>query len=283
MQVKNFFDEATYTLTYVVYDEGTRVGVVIDTVTDYDPASGRVNNRTNDLVATFIEQEQLTVPYVLDTHAHADHLSGIDYFKSLGCRTVIGQRITEVQAMFRDIFNLGSDFPVDGSQFNILMADGARLDVGPFEIVAIHTPGHTPACLSYHIGDCLFVGDALFMPDYGTGRCDFPGGSAADLFDSISKLYALPDETRVFTCHDYLPQGRELRYESTIGEEKAANTQLNARTTREEYIELRTSRDATLSMPRLILPSIQVNIRAGKLPEPEDNGVSYLKIPINRI
>jgi glyoxylase-like metal-dependent hydrolase (beta-lactamase superfamily II) len=284
MQIQHFFDQATYTLTYVVYDETTRIGVVIDSLTDFDPASGRVDNRSSETVAAFLKEHKLTVPYVLDTHAHADHLTGLEYFRQqLGCKTVIGERITVVQQTFSEIFNLGRDFPVDASQFDILMNEGDTLDVGPFSIHAIHTPGHTPACMSYQIGDALFVGDALFMPDYGTGRCDFPGGSASDLYDSISKLYALPDTTRVFTCHDYQPGGRELRFVSTIGEEKASNIQLGGTTSREEYIEFRTTRDAKLSMPRLLLPSLQVNIRAGVLPEPEDNGVSYLKLPLNRL
>lgn len=284
MQVQHFFDQATYTLTYVVYDEATRVGIIIDSLTDFDPSSGRVANRSNEMVTAFLKERQLTVPYVLDTHAHADHLTGLEHFKQkLGCKTVIGEQITVVQNTFAEIFNLGSGFPVDGGQFDILMKEGDALDVGPFSIHAIHTPGHTPACMTYQIEDALFVGDALFMPDYGTGRCDFPGGSASDLYDSISKLYALPDPTRVFTCHDYQPGGRELRFASTIGEEKASNIQLGGTTSKQEYVEFRTTRDAKLSMPRLILPSLQVNIRAGLLPEPEENGVSYLKIPLNRL
>ncbi len=283
MEIRHFFDDQTNTLTYVVYDEKEKTGVVIDTVTDFDPASGRTGNRSNEEVAAFIDERGLTVPYVLDTHAHADHFTGMQYFKDrYGCRTVIGKYITGVQAMFRDIFNLGGEFPVDGRQFDVLLQDGETLEAGPIAIRAIHTPGHTPACLTYRIGDALFVGDAIFMPDFGTARCDFPGGSGEMLYDSIQKLYALPDETRVFTCHDYQPGGRELRYESTIGEQKNSNIQLNGKTTKEAYVAFRKERDAGLSLPKLILPSLQVNIRAGRLPEPEGNGTAYIKIPLNR-
>ncbi len=284
MEIQHFFDESTFTLTYVVYDETDKRGVVIDTVTDFDPASGRTGNSSSEKVAAFIDARGLSIPYVLDTHAHADHFTGMPFFKErYGAKTVIGRHITEVQAMFQDIFNLGGDFPVDGSQFDLLLDEGETLDVGPFQIHAIHTPGHTPACMTYRIEDALFVGDVLFMPDYGTGRCDFPGGSAERMYDSIQKLYAFPDETRVFTCHDYLPGGRELRYQSTIGEEKQSNVHLKADTTREAYVAFRTERDSGLSMPKLILPSLQVNIRAGRFPEPEGNGRSYLKLPLNTL
>ena len=283
MKIQHFFDDQTSTLTYVVYDEETKTGVVIDTVTDFDPSSGRTGNGSSDKVAGFIDKLGLTIPYVLDTHAHADHFTGLPYFKErYACKTVIGKHITEVQAVFRDVFNLGQDFPVDGSQFDVLLQDGETLDAGPFAIRAIHTPGHTPACLTYQIGDALFVGDAIFMPDFGTARCDFPGGSGEVLYDSIQKLYALPDETRIVTCHDYMPGGRELRYQSTVGEQKKSNVQLKGDTTREDYVAFRKQKDAGLSLPKLILPSLQVNIRAGHLPEPEENGMSYLKIPLNR-
>ncbi len=283
MDVQHFFDEQTFTLTYVVYDKETKTGVVIDTVTDFDPNSGRTSNESNDKVAKFIDEQSLSIHYVLDTHAHADHFTGLQYFKDrYGCRTVIGRYIIGVQSIFREVFNLGADLRADGSQFDVLVEDGEVLEAGPLQIKAIHTPGHTPACLTYQIGDALFVGDALFMPDYGTGRCDFPGGSGEALYDSIQKLYSLPDETRVFTCHDYLPGGRELRFQSKIGEEKKSNVQLNEKTTRENYIAFRKERDSGLAMPKLILPSLQVNIRGGRLPEPEGNGTSYLKIPLNR-
>jgi glyoxylase-like metal-dependent hydrolase (beta-lactamase superfamily II) len=282
MKIRHFFDQRTSTLTYVVHDAAARVGVVIDPVLDFDPKSGRTGDELCAEVAHYIDAEELTIPYVLDTHAHADHLSGMAYFKKVyRAQTVIGAHITQVQSRFRDLYNLGPEFPVDGSQFDVLLRDGDVLDVGPFHIKALHTPGHTPACVTYEIGDALFVGDTLFMPDYGTARCDFPGGSAEVLYESIQMLYEFPDHTRVFTCHDYQPGGRPLRYESTIGEQRAANVQLNAQTSKEEFVALRTTRDAKLELPALILPSLQVNIRAGHLPDPEGNGIAYLKIPLN--
>jgi glyoxylase-like metal-dependent hydrolase (beta-lactamase superfamily II) len=282
MKIQHFFDKRTSTLTYVVHDEAAKVGVVIDSVMDFDPKSGRTWHESCETIARYIDKAGLTIPYVLDTHAHADHLSGMAYFKQhCGARTVIGRFIATVQARFRALYNLGPDFPADGRQFDVLMGDGDELRAGPLLITAIHTPGHTPACLTYHIGDALFVGDTIFMPDYGTARCDFPGGSAEILYESIQRLYALPDVTRVFTCHDYQPGGRALRYESTVGEERMTNIQLDTRTSKEAFVARRKARDATLEVPVLILPSLQVNIRAGCLPEPESNGVSYLKLPLN--
>ncbi len=284
MQIQHFFDPHTWTLTYVVHDEHSRLGVVIDSVLDFDAKSGRTWHASSDAVARYIDAHRLTIPYVLDTHAHADHLSGMQFFKKrYGTQTVIGAAITTVQARFRDLFNLGRDFPIEGSQFDLLLQEGDVLNVGALQLNALHTPGHTPACLTYQIGDALFVGDTLFQPDYGTARCDFPGGSAATLYDSIQRFYAMPNTTRIFTCHDYQPEGRPLQYESTVGEQKAMNIQLNAHTSKEDYIAFRTKRDATLEMPMLILPSLQVNIRAGRLPEPESNGVSYLKLPLNAL
>ncbi|MGE0682152.1 MAG: MBL fold metallo-hydrolase, partial [Candidatus Binatia bacterium] len=216
MKIQHFFDPHTWTLSYVVHDEATKIGVVIDAVMDFDPKSGRTSDNSCEEVARYIETNGLKIPYVLDTHAHADHLSGMAYFKEhYSARTVIGREIAIVQARFRDLYNLGPDFPVDGRQFDVLLAEGDRLDVGPFSIQALHTPGHTPACLTYQINDALFVGDVIFMPDYGTARCDFPGGSAEALYDSIRRLYTLPDTMRIFTCHDYQPGGRPLRFEST--------------------------------------------------------------------
>jgi glyoxylase-like metal-dependent hydrolase (beta-lactamase superfamily II) len=282
MVVRPFFDEETSTLTYVVHDGITRVGVIIDTVRDFDPKSGWTRSTSCERVAAYVDAERLAIPYVLDTHAHADHLSGIPFFADrYGARSVIGWRITAVQAMFRDIFNLGPEFPVDGRQFDVLLGDGDVLQAGPLRIVAHYTPGHTPACMTYQIEDALFVGDVLFMPDYGTARCDFPGGSAEALYDSVQRLYALSPALRVFTCHDYRPGGRPLRYVSTIGEQRAANVQLNASTSKQDFLRFREARDAELAMPALILPSVQVNIRAGRLPAPEPNGVSYLKLPLN--
>jgi len=282
MTVQHFSDERTSTLTYVVHDDRSRIGVVIDSVTDYDPKSGRTWNETNDRVAAYVDDHGLEIPYVLDTHAHADHLTGMPYFKKrYGARTVIGWRIRGVQERFRDIFNLGAEFATDGRQFDYLVADEEVVHAGPLRIRALHSPGHTPACMCYLIGDALFVGDALFMPDFGVGRCDFPGGSASALYDSIQRLYRLPAETRVFSGHDYRPGGRPLKWESSIGEEKAFNVQIDERKRRGEFTASRKQRDATLEMPTLIFPAIQVNIRAGELPSPESNGVSYLKIPLN--
>ena len=280
--VAHFFHAPTFTLTYVVRDPRTDRAVVIDPVRDFDPKSGGTSWHAAEEVAAFRDAHRLRVPYVLDTHAHADHLSGMPFFKErYGAETVIGWHITEVQTTFRDIFDLGSDFPVDGRQFDRLLRDGERLAVGPMLVEALHTPGHTPACMTYRIGDALFVGDVLFQPDYGVARCDFPGGSAEALYDSVQRLYALPEATRVFTCHDYLPGGRPLAFESTIGEQRAANVQLDARTPRDAFVRFRHRRDAELEMPVLILPSVQVNVRAGALPEPAANGTSYLKIPLN--
>ncbi len=281
--IEAFFDERTQTLSYVAYDEPSRVGVVIDSVLDFDPASGRIWTESAEAIAGFLEREGIRVPFVLDTHAHADHLSAMPFFKErFGARSVMGAKVGQVQTFFRSLFNLGEGFAVDGRQFDILLGDGDRLDAGPFEIEALHTPGHTPACLTYRIEDALFVGDLLFQPDYGTARCDFPGGSAEELYASVMRLYrTLPGEMRVFTCHDYRPGGRPLAYESTLREQRASNVQLNEKTPLEEFKAFREGRDATLEMPRLILPSVQVNIRAGELPEPEANGRVYLKIPVN--
>ena len=283
IEIEAFFDGRTQTLSYAVYDEAARVGVVIDPVLDFDPASGRIWTESAESIAAFLERGRIRIPFVLDTHAHADHLSAIPFFKErFGARSVMGAKVGRVQCFFRTLFNLGDGFAVDGSQFDVLLDDGERLDVGPFEIEALHTPGHTPACLTYRIEDALFVGDLLFQPDYGTARCDFPGGSAEALYASVMRLYrTLPGETRVFTCHDYQPGGRPLAYESTLREQRESNVQLNEKTTLEEFKAFRESRDATLDMPRLILPSVQVNIRAGELPEPEGNGRVYLKIPVN--
>jgi len=282
MKIQHFFDPHTWTLTYVVHDEESRQGMVIDPVMDFTPSNGRTRDESNEMVARYIDAHRLTIPYVLDTHAHADHLSGVQFFRRrYDAKTVIGAQITQVQQCFRDLFNLGPSFPVDGRQFDRLINEGETLTIGNLQLKALHTPGHTPACMTYQIGDALFVGDTLFQPDYGTARCDFPGGSAAALYDSIQRLYALPNTTRIFTCHDYQPGGRLVLYESTVGEQKATNIQLNSRTSKEEFIAFRAKRDKTLAAPILILPSLQVNIRAGHLPEPESNGITYLKIPVN--
>jgi glyoxylase-like metal-dependent hydrolase (beta-lactamase superfamily II) len=280
MNIQHFFDRATSTLTYVVHENGT--GVVIDPVLDYDPKSARTSTQSAEAVARYIDEKHLTVPYVIDTHAHADHLTAMPFFKKrYGARTVTGSRIGEVQRSFRDIYNLGADFPVDGRQFDLLLDEGQELEIGSFRVRAMHTPGHTPAHMSWQIGDALFVGDTLFMPDYGTARCDFPGGSTEQLFDSIQRIYALPGGTRLFMCHDYQPGGRELRFVTTVAEQKHVNIQLREGTTKQEFTTIRKNRDAQLEMPALILPAVQVNIRAGEFPEPEANGRAYLKIPLN--
>jgi glyoxylase-like metal-dependent hydrolase (beta-lactamase superfamily II) len=282
--IQHFFDEATSTLTYVVHDEAARVGVVIDPVRDFDAPSGRTSWTSAERVARYVDERRLRVPYVIDTHAHADHLTGLPFFvERYGARSVTGSRVGEVQRAFRRIYNLPDEFPVDGRQFDVLLDEGERLEVGTLLVQALHTPGHTPAHMSWRIGDVVFAGDTLFAPDYGTARCDFPGGSAETLYDSIQRLYALPDRTRLFLCHDYRPGGRPLRVETTVGEQKAHNVQLDARTPRAAFVAFRQQRDAELAVPALILPSLQVNIRAGALPEPESNGVAYLKIPLDRL
>ncbi len=280
MEIQHFFHEETSTLTYVVHD-GV-MAVVIDPVRDYAAASARTSWASCDAIATYLRTHRLTVPYVIDTHAHADHMTGLPYFKEhFSSETVTGARIGEVQARFRDIYNLGPHFAVDGSQFDVLIDEGEHLKVGSLMVEAIHTPGHTPAHMSWKIGDVIFVGDTLFMPDYGSARCDFPGGSAADLFDSIQRIYAMPDDTRLFMCHDYRPGGRKLAFQTTVSEQKHRNVQINERTSREEYDAFRKRKDATLSAPALILPSLQVNIQAGELPPAEASGFAYLRVPLN--
>lgn len=283
MQIETFFDPRTYTLTYVVYDEETKDAVVIDPVLDYNPLASATDVESVRKVERFLREKGLKLHYVLETHAHADHLSASQYLKKrFGAKIGIGEKITVVQETFREIFDLGPDFPVDGSQFDRLFADGEVFDAGSLQIEVIATPGHTPACVTYRIGDAIFTGDALFVEDQGTGRCDFPRGDAAALYHSIhDKLYALPDETRVFVGHDYQPGGRELRYETTIGAEKRKNVQLQGDTSKEEFVALRTSRDATLAPPRLLFPSVQVNVNAGRLPKVRSNGHRYLHVPLN--
>jgi glyoxylase-like metal-dependent hydrolase (beta-lactamase superfamily II) len=281
--VRTFFDEATFTATHVVHDPETKRAAVIDSVLDFDQASGRTSHGSADAVIAYVRQTGLTVDWLLETHAHADHLSDAPYIQqALGGTLVIGSEIRTVQGVFGKVFNEPESFARDGSQFDRLMEDGERFAIGGIEAIALHVPGHTPACLAYVIGDTVFVGDTLFMPDYGTARADFPGGDARTLFRSMRRLMQLPDETRVFLCHDYKAPGRdEFVWETTIGEEKAGNIHVHEGVSEDEFVAMREARDATLDMPRLILPSIQVNIRAGHMPEPEDNGVSYLKLPLN--
>lgn len=283
MRIHSFFDPATYTLTYVVFDPDSHAAVVIDPVLDYDPLASRVSQGSLEQVAAFVRQHGLRLHHILETHAHADHLSGAQALKrQLGGSIVIGEHITEVQAVFKGIFGLPDSFRTDGSQFDRLLADGAELTLGSLRIEALHTPGHTPACLSYRMGDAVFTGDALFIEDYGTGRCDFPSGSAEALYESIhDKLYRLPDATRVFVGHDYMPGGRPLRSETTIGRSKRENIQLRQDTSRQDFVAFRRARDATLTAPRLLFPSVQVNIDAGRLPAAAENGTRYLRIPLN--
>lgn len=285
IEIKEFFDKETYTLTYVVWDPKTRDAIVIDPVLDYDPASSTVSKESIDKVTIFIKLTKLKLLFILETHAHADHLSGSQELKEEFpyAKLAIGSGITEVQKKFKEIFDLSPDFPTDGRQFDRLLEDREKFHAGSLTIEVFHTPGHTPACSSYLIEDALFTGDTLFMPDYGVGRCDFPLGSAENLFNSITrKIYMLPDLTRVFTCHDYLPGGRPLKFSSTVKEEKACNIHINSKTTKDGFVEFRTRRDKTLSAPRLLLQSVQINIDAGHLPSPHSNGKRYLSIPISR-
>lgn len=284
-EVKAFFDEATFTISYVVTDPETKKCAVIDSLLDFDQASGRTNTKSADELIAWVKAEGLTCDWIIDTHVHADHLTAAPYIKSqLGGVTAIGDQISVVQKVFKAIFNEGQKFHTDGSQFDHLFADGETYKVGNIEAKALHTPGHTPACMSHLIGDALFVGDTIFMPDFGTARCDFPGGDAGTLYDSVQKLFALPDETRMFLCHDYKAPGRDYyHWESTVGEQKAKNIHVKEGTSKEDFIKMRTERDATLAMPKLILPSVQINMRAGNMPEPEDNGQRYMKLPINAL
>jgi len=282
MKVQHFFDERTSTLSYAVLDERSRSAVVVDPVLDFEPRNGRTSEASCEAVARWLDRHADAVPFVLDTHAHADHFSGLPFFRTrYGARTVIGSRIARVQETFRDLYGLGGDFPIDGRPFDVLLEDGEALEAGGLRVEAMHTPGHTPACMTYRIGDTLFVGDTLFMPDYGTARCDFPGGSAEAMYESIQRLYALPAELRVYTCHDYRPRGRALRFVSTIGEERRSNIQITAETSRGEFVAMREKRDASLPLPDLMLAAIQVNVRAGLLPKPSKSGIAYLKIPLN--
>ena len=281
MQIQAFFDPDTFTLTYAVFDPATGDAVVIDPVLDYDAPASRTSTRSVERVAAFLRVRELRLHCVLETHAHADHLSGSQWLKQhFGARVVIGERIREIQDTFRDLLDLPL-LATDGRQFDHLLADGEVLAAGTLAIETIATPGHTPACVTYRIGDALFTGDALFLHDYGTGRCDFPRGSAEALYDSIQRLYALPDATRVFPGHDYQPGGRAVAWETTIGRSKRENPQLRATTTRAEFVALRTGRDRTLAPPRLLYPSVQINIDAGRLPPPHANGRRYLTTPIS--
>ncbi|GLQ91725.1 MBL fold metallo-hydrolase [Dyella acidisoli] len=284
-EVKAFFDESTNTFSYVVWDPEERKAAIIDSVLDYDPVSGRTGHASADAMASFVDACALTVEWLIETHVHADHLSAAPYLQSrLGGKLGIGERVLDVQEVFGKLFNAGTEFQRDGSQFDHLFKDGERYYVGSIQAVAIQTPGHTPACMTHVIGDAAFAGDTLLMPDYGSARCDFPGGDARVLYQSIQRLFQLPDETRLFMCHDYKPAGRnEYRYETTVGEERRNNIHLHEGVTEDDFVQMRKARDATLSMPRLLLPAVQVNMRAGHLPLPEGNGIRYIKIPLDAL
>lgn len=278
-----FFDEDTFTVTYIVADPDTKQCAVIDTVLDYDANMGRTRTDSADKVIASIKEQGLTVTWLIETHVHADHLSAAPYIQQqLGGKIAIGDQITQVQDIFGNLFHAEDGFSRNGSQFDHLLTPNEELKIGNLSMTAMHTPGHTPACMSFVVGDACFVGDTLFMPDYGTARCDFPGGDATTLYESMEQILSLPDETRLFMCHDYAPGGREYLWESTVAESKATNIHLAGKT-KAEFINMRTTRDAQLSAPRLLLPSVQVNMRAGHMPPVEDNGIAYIKIPVNQL
>jgi len=283
-QVQGLFDPATWTVTYVVHNGPGTPAAIVDSVLDYDPKSGRTRTASADRVIEYVKAQGLTVEWILETHAHADHLSAAPYLKrQLGGRIGIGGRITQVQQVFKGLFHLEPEFHPDGSQFDHLFADGETLRIGALEGRVLFVPGHTPACAAYQVGDAVFVGDTLFMPDVGTARCDFPGGDAKTLYASVQKILSLPGDTRLFMCHDYPPEGRPVRFETSVAEQRAHNIHVHAGVSEAQFVAMRTQRDATLEMPTLILPSVQVNIRAGEMPPPEANGVRYLKIPVNAL
>jgi glyoxylase-like metal-dependent hydrolase (beta-lactamase superfamily II) len=289
-QVTTFFDEATFTATHVVVEPDGSHAAIVDSVLDFDPKSGRTSTASADEVLAFVAKNGLTVDWILETHAHADHLTAAPYLKEklgakIGPKIGIGDHITVVQETFKGVFNTGDAFRTDGSQFDHMFKDGETFSVGALEISVMHTPGHTPACVSYLAGDAVFVGDTLFMPDYGTARCDFPGGDAATLYKSIHKILSLPPETRIFLCHDYKapPERDDYVWETTVAAERAGNIHVHEGVSEAEFVKMRSERDATLDMPVLILPSVQVNMRAGQFPPAEDNGVSYLKLPLNML
>lgn len=284
-EVTGFFDEATFTISYVVADPETKHCAVIDSLLDFDQPSGRTETTSADKLIAFVKDQGLTCEWIIDTHVHADHLTAAPYIREqLGGKTAIGDKIPVVQRVFGEIFNEGQSFHTDGSQFDHLFKPGESYRVGNIEARALSTPGHTPACMTHLIGDAMFVGDTIFMPDFGSARCDFPGGDASTLYDSIQMLFDFPDETRMFLCHDYKAPGRdEYVWETTIGEQKRSNIHVRDGISRDDFIKMRSERDATLAMPKLILPSVQINMRAGDMPPPEDNGVRYMKVPINAL
>lgn len=284
-KVKSFFDKATSTITHVVYEAQGAECAIIDSVMDFDPKSGRMSTVSADQIIDFVRANDLKTQWLLETHAHADHISAAPYLrKSLGGAIGIGKNIQKVQSVFKEVFNLDSDFNINGEQFDFLFSDEEIFYIGNLKVKAIHVPGHTPADMAYIVEDnIVFIGDTLFMPDVGTARCDFPGGDAHTLYKSVHKLFSMPSGTRLFMCHDYPPPGREPILETTVGEERKKNIQINDSVSEEQFVKMRSVRDATLEMPTLILPSIQINIRAGELPNAENNGISYLKIPLNSL
>ncbi len=283
-QIQSVFDATTSTVTYIVHDGPGTACAIIDPVLDYDPKSGRTRSISADKVVEFVTANELRVECILETHAHADHLSAAPYLKSkLGGKIAIGHKITAVQQVFKQVFNLEPGFRVDGSQFDVLLEDDQVFHIGRLEARAMAVPGHTPACMAYRVGDAVFVGDTLFMPDVGTARCDFPGGDAKTLYASVHRILGLPPETRLFMCHDYPPQDRPVAFETTVAEQRAKNIHVRDGISETQFVEMRTRRDATLEMPVLILPSVQINIRAGERPPPESNGISYLKIPMDAL
>ena len=283
--IAGFFDEATNTVSYVVHDPKTSEAAIIDSVLDFEAASGRTSNGAADRILEYVTSNNLKVTWHIETHAHADHISAAPYLQEkLGGKLAIGRGIIRVQEVFGKLFNAGTDFERDGSQFDKLFDDGEAFKVGELEGIALHVPGHTPADMAFIVGDAAFVGDTIFMPDFGTARADFPGGDAGQLFRSIRRLLTLPDETRLFLCHDYKAPGRdEYAWETTVKQQREENVHVKDGVTEQEFVEMRTTRDKTLAMPKVIMPSVQVNIRGGRLPDPEDNGVSYIKIPVNAV
>jgi glyoxylase-like metal-dependent hydrolase (beta-lactamase superfamily II) len=283
--IAGFFDEATYTVSYVVHDPVTCEAAIIDSVLDYEAASGRTSHGSADRIIEYVTSKNLQVKWLIETHAHADHISAAPYLQErLGGKLAIGKEIVRVQDVFGKLFNAGTEFERDGSQFDHLFSDGETFALGSIEGIALHVPGHTPADMAFIIGDAAFVGDTIFMPDFGTARADFPGGDARQLYRSIRRLLALPEATRLFLCHDYKAPGRDdYAWETTVGQQREGNVHVKDGVSEEEFVAMRTTRDATLAMPNLIMPSVQVNIRGGRLPDPEDNGVSYIKIPVNAV
>lgn len=282
--IRTFFDEATFTATHVVWDPETKRAAIIDSVHDYDPKSGRTDTASADAVIAFVQQEGLEVDWILETHVHADHLTAAPYLQEkLGGRIGIGAKVAVVQGVFKSVFNAEDAFATDGRQFDRLFEDGEQFQIGDLTVEVMHTPGHTPACVTYVVGDSAFVGDTLFMPDFGTARCDFPGGDARQLYQSIKRILALPPETRLFLCHDYGPGGRAYEWVTTVAAQREKNIHVNDSVDEDGFVAMRTERDKQLSMPVLILPSVQVNMRAGVMPPPEANGISYLKLPVDAL